>query len=112
MTKKNILIDLDGVLNEYKGVYEDNNIPELREGARDFLSNLAKNYFIKIFTTRNINLTRKWILKNNIEQYISGITNIKEPSYLIIDDRCITFDGSYQNTLRNIQKFNVWYKNN
>ena len=30
---KTILIDLDGVLNKYNGKYDENFIPEIREGA-------------------------------------------------------------------------------
>ena len=35
---------------------------------------------------------------------------IKEPSFLIIDDRCINFSGNYSETLDKIENFRVWYK--
>ena len=35
--RKTILIDLDGVLNVYDGKYVENKLPELRQGAREFV---------------------------------------------------------------------------
>ena len=30
-----------------------------------------------------------------LKDYIFNVTNIKEPSYLLIDDRCLNFKGDY-----------------
>ncbi len=108
--KKTILIDLDGVLNQYNGVFNENIIPDIKEGAEDFIKNLNKDYNIKIFTTRNKFQTFKWLEKNNLKKYIQDVTNIKEPAYLHIDDRCICFDGNFINTENKIQNFKPWYK--
>ena len=108
--QKTILIDLDGVLNTYTGEYDRNVIPPIKDGAFDFIKNLSKNYKIKIFTSRNLLLTSEWVIKNNIKDYIDDVTNIKEPSYLIIDDRCITFNGDYTQLVKQIEQFNVWHK--
>ena len=41
MFKKKILIDLDGVLNQYgKEKYDETSIPEIKEGAIEFLEKL------------------------------------------------------------------------
>ena len=108
--KKTILVDLDGVLNEYTGKYDENNIPQIREGALDFLKNLSQNFIIKIFTTRPKQLALEWIKSNNLEQFVSDITNTKEPAYVIVDDRCINFGGNYSDTIEKIKNFKVWYK--
>lgn len=108
--KKTILVDLDGVLNEYNGNFDENIIPEIKDGAIEFIQNLHQNFTIKIFTTRNKILTTKWLIKNNLDKYISDITDVKEPAYLHIDDRCICFDGNYNNTINQIQNFKPWYK--
>lgn len=92
---KTILIDLDGVLNEYKGNFDKNFIPQIRNGAKDFIINLSNNYEIKLFTTRNKLLTAKWLINNDLDKYISDITNVKELAWLYIDDRCLTFNGDY-----------------
>ena len=108
--KRKILVDLDGVLNNYEGVYDENYIPELKDGAIDFLEKLYESYDLVLFTSRNLLLARKWLVKNKIDRYITNITNIKEPSFLIIDDRCINFNGNYDETLEKIKNFKVWYK--
>lgn len=110
MAKRTILIDLDGVLNEYKGNFDKTIIPEIREGAKEFIERLANNYEIKLFTTRNKLLAAKWLIKNNLDKHITDITNIKELSWLYIDDRCLTFDGDYKKLSENIDNFKVWYK--
>ena len=108
--KKTILVDLDGVLNTYSGKYDENFIPPIKEGAFEFIKKLAEKYEIKIFTSRKLLLVSKWIVENGLEKYISDVTNIKEPSYLILDDRCINFAGDYQKTLNHIDHFVTWYK--
>lgn len=108
--KKTILVDLDGVLNEYTGKYDENNIPQIREGAFDFLKNLSQKFIVKIFTTRPKQPALEWIKSNNLEQFISDITNTKEPAYVIVDDRCINFSGNYSETTEKIKNFKVWYK--
>ena len=108
--KKKILLDLDGVLNTYTGNFDVANIPSIKEGAINFLQELAKNYEIKIFTVRSIELVNEWVIKNNIQNYISGITNTKEAAWLIVDDRCICFNGCYDKLLADIACFKVWHR--
>lgn len=108
--KKVILLDLDGVLNTYNGNYNDDYIEPINKGALKLIKELAKNYKIKIFTSRNLLLASEWVIKNNLKKYIYDVTNIKEPSFLIIDDRCIKFDGDYKKLIENINSFKVWYK--
>lgn len=108
--KKRILIDLDGVLNKYNGNYDDNNIPDIRDGAIEFLQNLSENAELYLFTTRNILLSEKWLIENKIDKYFKDITNVKIPAFLYIDDRCICFRGNYKNILSEIEKFQVYWK--
>ena len=111
MYKKKILIDLDGVLNEYGRVpYEENSIPDIKEGAIDFIKELNKIADLYLFTSRNLMLSTKWLIKNNIDQYFKDVTNIKIPSYLYIDDRCICFKGNYDKTLNDAKQFEVYWK--
>ena len=48
MHKKVLLIDLDGVLNEYAGNFDKDVMPECKKGAEEFLEKLSKDYDIKI----------------------------------------------------------------
>ena len=111
MYKKKILIDLDGVLNEYgKEPYDENSIPDIKDGAVDFIKELNKIAELYLFTSRNLVLSTKWLIKNKIDQYFKDVTNIKIPSYLYIDDRCICFKGNYNKTLNDAKQFEVYWK--
>lgn len=106
---KKILIDLDGVLNQYYK-FDENNIPDIKDGAKDFLKELSKDSELYLFTTRNLLLASKWLISNKIDTYFKDVTNIKIPSYLYIDDRCICFKGDYNKTLDDIKNFRVYWK--
>ena len=108
--KKKILLDLDGVLNTYTGNYNADHIPPIKDGAVEFLQRLSHNFEIKIFTVRDIELAEKWVKENNIQLYISGVTNTKEPAWLIADDRSVCFNGCYAKLLADIANFKFWHK--
>ena len=110
MQKKTILIDLDGVLNTYTGIYEPHTIPPMREGAEDFLKKLSDKYKLILFSSRDLGYVKNWIKEHALEKYFEAITNVKEPAYLIIDDRCVRFDGDFNNTLNAVEDFGVWWK--
>ena len=63
---KRIMIDLDGVLNEYgKEPFDENYIPEMKKDANKFLKELSEpNTELYLFTTRNLLLATKWLEKN------------------------------------------------
>lgn len=107
--KKKILLDLDGVLNTYTKDFNPNLIPPIKDGAVEFLKQLSKDYEIVLFTVRDKILAEKWIAQNNLQKYITGVTNIKEPAWLIVDDRCICFNGAYDKLLDDIDAFKVWH---
>ena len=110
MTKKIILIDLDGVLNDYKGNFDKDVIPPVKDEAKEFLRELSQEYTIKIFTTRNKILTAKWLIENNLDEFTDDITNVKELCWLYIDDRCISFDGNFDKLKTKIKNFKPYYK--
>lgn len=110
---KTILVDLDGVLNEYDGQYVKDFIPPLRKDAREFLQLLSQSFKVVIFSTREEFLIRDWVESNNLTQYISSITNVKTPAFVQIDDRCINFNGNYAEAIENIKNFKpIWAKSN
>ena len=110
MFKKTILLDLDGVLNTYDGNYDKNYIPPIKNGAYKLIKELSEDYKIVIFTSRNSLIASKWVIENGLDKYVENVTNVKEPAYLIIDDRCINFNGDYSELVDKIKKFEVWYK--
>lgn len=107
--KKKILLDLDGVLNTYTKDFNPNYIPPIKDGAIEFLAKLSKNYEIILFTVREQVLAENWVVQNNLQKYISKVTNTKEPAWLIVDDRCICFNGAYDRLLEDINTFKVWH---
>lgn len=89
--KKRILIDLDGVLNEYgKEKFDENYIPEIKEGAKEFLEELSKKYELYVFTTRSMLLTSKWLIKNDLDIYFKDITIIQKFPHI-----CILMTGRF-----------------
>ena len=108
--RKTIAIDLDGVLDDYKK-YDENKIPKIRQGAREFIQELHKNgYNLVLFTNRKPLLASKWLIENNLDKYFSDVTNIKPKATMYIDDRAIKFDGNYDTTLDSIKRFKVYWK--
>lgn len=108
--KLSILVDLDGVLNTYTGGFDENFIPPMKSGAAEFLAVLSQTYVVKIFTTRNRLLASKWLIENGLDKYVSDVTNVKESAILHIDDRALTFEGDFDETLKKVEDFKVWYK--
>lgn len=109
--RKTIMIDLDGVLNNYTK-YEENYIPDIKEGAKEFIEKLynSNNYELVLFTTRNEKLANDWLKKEKLDVYFKEVTNIKKPAYLYVDDRAVKFEGNYEDTLQDIEKFKVYWK--
>ena len=108
--KRTILIDLDGVLNEYTGGFDENYIPPIKTGVKEFVKKISEDFDIKLFTTRNKILASKWLIENKIDCYFKDITNTKDLAWLYIDDRCVNFNGDYSSLTEQIKNFKPWYK--
>ena len=108
--KPTISIDLDEVLDNYTR-YEDNSIPEIRQGAKEFIQKLHESgYNLVLFTNRKPLSASKWLIKNDLDEYFSDVTNIKPMAIIYIDDRALKFEGDYDKTLNQIKDFNVYWK--
>ncbi len=110
-----ILIDLDGVLNNYGldgNKYNENIIPEIKPGARAFLKKLysLNKYNLILFTSRNLLLASKWLIENNIDMYFTNVTNVKVPAFLHIDDRAVCFNNDFDATFKDITEFKPYWK--
>ena len=108
--KKTIFIDLDGVLNEYSGNYQEDFIPAPAQGVENFLGTLSQKFNLVVFTTRNIDITAKWLRENSLDKYISEITNTKKPCFLYVDDRAICHKGNFDLTIDEINNFNAHWE--
>ena len=111
MHKKLIQIDLDGVLNDYDGNYQEDTISSLKNGAYEFLESLSQYYKIDVFTVRDRDLCIEWLKTNDIYKFINDVTNIKNlHTTVMLDDRAINFDGSYQKAYKQIIDFKPYWK--
>ena len=108
--KKTIAIDLDGVLDNYTKYTDD--IPPIKHGAKEFIIKLSKDYELVLFTTRSPKEATMWLISNKIDKYFKDVTNVKLPAYIYLDDRSIQFQGDYNKTLGEIEKFKVYWKEN
>lgn len=109
MRKKRIYMDFDGVLNTYTGWQGENELFEPKNGVEIFLKELSEKFEIYIFTTRNLLLLTEWLIKYDLRQYISNITNIKNPAFAYIDDRAVNFDGNYSKLISKLETFSPYW---
>ena len=107
--KKTIMIDLDGVLDEY--THYTNEIPPIKKGTKEFVAKLSKEFELILFTTRSAKEATKWLIDNKIDKYFKDVTNVKFPAYIYLDDRSIKFNGDYEKALDEIKNFQVYWKN-
>ena len=105
MNKKKVFIDFDGVLNTYEGWKGREELYKPTADAEEFLKIMSSNYEINIFTTREREKVYKWLIRYHLDGYIKDVTDKKEPAFLYIDDRVLTFGGDYRKTLEQIEKF-------
>lgn len=105
------LVDLDGVLNDYTGKYNEQEIPKIKNGAKEFLEELSRYYDIEIFTVRNKIKTVEWLKENKIDHLIKEVSNVKNQfASLIIDDRALGFTGDFKSILDKAKDFKPYWK--
>jgi len=64
--------------------YDESKICPIKDGAREFLEKLSDKFDIEIFTVRDKTLVESWIKENNIDKFISKVTDRKNPYSQII----------------------------
>ena len=107
--KPTICLDFDGVLNNYKG-YAGDNIGTPREGCKEFLETLSKDYSIVIYSVRKFTDILIWLNKHDLLQYITDVTGYKIPAVCYVDDRGLNFQGDYDETIKQIQNFKTYWE--
>lgn len=110
--KPTIALDFDGVLNNYSG-YDGDNLGTPRHNVKKFLQVLHKDFHIIIFSVRRFSLIIKWLVDNDLWDYVDDVTGYKPVAVCYVDDRGITFNGDYEETLKQIYNFKTyWEKQN
>lgn len=108
----NVAIDFDGVLNTYDGWRGKHELFEPRLGAGLFLAKLDEKYNVIIFTRRKPSDVWNWLDKYNLTTYVSHVTNHKPKAFVYVDDRACKFEGDYDKTLNEIDKFTAHWEPN
>ncbi len=116
MGKLTVLLDFDGVVHSYKSgwrgvdVITDPPVDKVDEAIQQ----LRKDYKVMIYSSRcrhagGVEAVKKWLAEQNIK--VDGVAREKVPALAIIDDRGITFEGSWdQEFIDKIKNFKPWYK--
>lgn len=103
-SKEVIAVDFDGVMHKNsKGYFDGAVYDDIVEGTKEALQFLSTKYKLIIYTCKadperplvngknGIELIEEWLEKQQINQYISGITNKKPRALFYIDDKAIRF---------------------
>lgn len=134
MSKPILCLDFDGVCNFYVSGWQGSNIisDDPVTGLFEFLD-IAKDFFdIQIFSTRSnqdggILAMKEWFAKHftkyifekrpELQEKFYGLScpdwlifpTEKPPAFLTIDDRAITFDGTWPD-IDILRNFKPWYE--
>lgn len=114
--RKILCLDFDGVIHSYmsgwKGVdvIPDPPVP----GAIEFIKKASKVFDIHIFSSRcssqsGMVAIYNYMINNGLDHDMFTVSRDKPPAFLTIDDRAITFDGTWPD-IDMIQNFEPWYK--
>lgn len=131
MTRKPILcIDFDGVLHGYQSGWQgvgkcpDPPVP----GAAEFLYEAVKHFRVMIHSSRSKSIRGRWAMQAYVREHLDTWTTFcpdlptydrvsdaiewpwfKPPALITIDDRALTFDGSWPE-IAALKAFRPWNK--
>jgi adenylylsulfate kinase len=92
--KKTLAIDFDGVIHKYSQGFKglDNIYDGPMNGTYEALTKLKEEgYTLKILSSRPKEYIIKWLEENNLDKFITEVSNHKFPASLYIDDRGFNF---------------------
>lgn len=108
--KPKVCVDFDGVLNNYTH-YDENDLSTPRQGAKEFLETLSKNYTVVILTARNFAKVWNWLQEYDLSKYVHDVTGFKPAKVkCFVDGRAIGFQGDYDETLERISNFRTYWE--
>lgn len=109
-----IVLDFNGVLDQYVGWRGKVETFEPAEGVREFLEALHTrcNTVIICSATMPIEVVEQWVIEHGFDDLIDYVTNHKTPAMCYVDDRGIQHNGDFAETLRLIDSFVPYWKRN
>ena len=105
--KKTLAIDFDGVIHKYSKGFKglDNIYDGPMDGTYEALTKLIEEgYTLKILSSRPKEYIIKWLEENNLDKFITEVSNHKFPASLYIDDRGFNFKN-WNQCLTNIKLY-------
>ena len=105
--KKTLAIDFDGVIHKYSQGFKglDNIYDGPMDGTYEALTKLKEEgYTLKILSSRPKEYIIKWLEENNLDKFITEVSNHKFPASLYIDDRGFNFKN-WSQCLTNIKLY-------
>jgi len=126
VAKPLLCLDFDGVLHSYSSGWKGAEVihdPPVA-GAFDFIDKAREHFIVAIFSSRSnqvggkaamaewlrVNMTRHWDVNKAIRVLADiEFPNDKPPAFLTIDDRAITFDGTWPR-IEDLKAFQPWNK--
>ena len=108
--EKNIVsIDFDGVLSIYDGWKGGDVLGDPIKGAKEFILMIKHSGFTPvIFTTRKPKIIKAWLKKFGFLDI--EVSNVKYPSVVYIDDRCVKFDGDFSTLIEDLKNYTVYWR--
>ena len=107
-----IVLDFNGVFDQYKGWNGQIEDYPPREGIEYFLDAL-EDYFrtiVVVSATMPIESVINWLIKHHLDPYIDYVTNHKVPATVYVDDKAVTFKGNFEETLNTIRVFKPYWE--
>ncbi len=124
MHRKPILcLDFDGVIHSYTSGWQGANVvgdPPVA-GALEFIREAVKSFDVQIYSSRSgqdggINAMQEWLIKHyNNDDYGTFVLDVlgwpaeKPPAMITIDDRALTFHGTFP-SIDDLLAFKPWNK--
>lgn len=128
MSKPILCVDFDGVLHSYTSPWKGaHHIPDPPvDGAMQFLEDCTHCFRVNIYSSRSsqpsgVTAMRRWLFDNMMHHFDGDavkardlVANLefpemKPPAFLTIDDRAITFTGTFPG-MKELTSFRPWNK--
>jgi len=115
MGKPILCLDFDGVIHSYTSGWKGADVipdPPV-EGAAAFIDRALNHFRVCIFSSRSnqpggLKAMQDWVLKWMPNEFVEWPTE-KPAAFLTIDDRALTFDGTWPR-IEDLKAFQPWNK--
>jgi cation transport ATPase len=106
-----VCVDINGVLDNYRGWQGAEHWDPPRAGAREFLQALQQEgYDVVVLTTRWHEDARAWLERHGLLEFVCEVTDRKPAAHVFVDDRALRFEGDFDATLREIRTFSAHWE--